>query len=132
MFPPSYLEYISNFGSNILHFHDSNNHSYNANENDSEEENDCNNQEMKNNKSNHLNTDSLYNSFDQSALLALGVLIEEMTTSMLLPLAKQHVQRCQEIQKQEGNSKKYYNELTIPPEEAIINLLKEEEEENRI
>jgi hypothetical protein len=40
----------------------------------------------------------LYKSFDDSALIALGIAWEEMITASLLPLARQHVERCRRLE----------------------------------
>ena len=60
----------------------------------------------------------LYREFDQSALVSLGICLEEMITATLLPFARAHVRRCGEIDDPET----LHTELTLPPEEAILKL----------
>jgi len=59
----------------------------------------------------------LYREFDQTALVALGMYLEEMMTASLLPLAEAHVRRCRSLGDEEMES-----DLTLPPEEAILKL----------
>ena len=46
--------------------------------------------------------DVLYESFGDSALVAIGMFVEEMITASLLPLAGLHVLRCRELEKQKS------------------------------
>lgn len=43
--------------------------------------------------------DALYESFDDSALVAIGMFVEEMITASLLPFAGCHVLRCQQLER---------------------------------
>jgi hypothetical protein len=45
-----------------------------------------------------------WESFNQSALIAIGIALEEMITTNLLPLAQLHVDRCRQLQGIPGNS----------------------------
>lgn len=60
----------------------------------------------------------LYREFDQSALVGLGICLEEMITASLFPLAQAHVRRCQSI----DDPQTLHEEITLPPEEAILKL----------
>lgn len=70
-------------------------------------------------------------SFDTSASVALGMVLEEMITANLLPLAEAHVQRCRQLEQQEEQLKPVsprpenpsFQEWTLPPEEAIFNII---------
>jgi hypothetical protein len=74
----------------------------------------------------------LYRQFDQSALVSLGICLEEMMTASLLPLACAHVRRCraleEEEEQQEGTNddgaarEDVLTAWTLPPEEAILKL----------
>lgn len=57
--------------------------------------------------------------FDTSALVALGIIVEEMLTAALIPLAEMHVYRCRHIRDQQASSE----EWTLPPTEAIMKLM---------
>ena len=63
----------------------------------------------------------LWESFDTSALVALGVALEEMLTASLLPLAEQHVRRCRSLESEDDQA---FVEWTLPPEEAVLKLSK--------
>lgn len=81
----------------------------------------------------------ILDSFDTSASVAVGMLLEEMITANLLPLAEAHVRRCRQLEEGEANleqrlkTEKYYltsihdnqsfREWTLPPEEAIFNVV---------
>ena len=82
------------------------------------------------------NEPELTGSFGTSALVALGMVLEEMMTANLLPLAERHVRRCRELEKEEEargegkavdnnmqKEKRSFQEWTLPPEEAIYNLM---------
>jgi hypothetical protein len=76
--------------------------------------------------------------FDDSALVAIGMILEEMITASMLPLAGLHVRRCREL---EGTTETVnldnhsgqksattdtvdsFHEWTLPPEEAVMKLL---------
>lgn len=79
-----------------------------------------------NNKEEDANFQSLYREFDQSALVALGICLEETMTAALLPAAQAHVRRCRSI----ADTEKLQTELTLPPEEAILKLRPRDWEEN--
>ena len=70
----------------------------------------------------------LYCEFDQSALVAMGICLEEMITASLLPLAQAHVRRCRSLEneKTDDDGKETCqvdgSEWTLPPEEAICRL----------
>jgi hypothetical protein len=64
-----------------------------------------------------------WESFDQSALIAIGTALEEMVTTNLLPLAKLHVNRCRQLETIPGSEGKLFSEWTLPPEEAVEKLL---------
>jgi hypothetical protein len=73
--------------------------------------------------------------YDQSALVAVGIAVEEMITASLHGLAQLHVLRCQELQAREdmrpliseaapySDAESSYEAWTLPPEEAILKLL---------
>jgi hypothetical protein len=82
----------------------------------------------------------LYNSLDNSALVAAGMLWEDMITASLMPLARQHVARCRRLEqrKKENESSNDdevandgseevdpFQEWTLPPEQAIWRLAQE-------
>lgn len=48
----------------------------------------------------------LWESLDISALVALGMIAEEMVTALLLPLAACHVQHCRRMEEQEASERK--------------------------
>ena len=50
-----------------------------------------------------------------SGKVALGIVLEELLTSSLLPLAREHVKRCRALDEQMA-----FNEWALPPEEAIL------------
>jgi len=56
-------------------------------------------------------------SFSTSALVAMGVAVEEMLTASFLPLARQHVERCRKLVDRHA-----IDEWTLPPEESILKL----------
>lgn len=78
---------------------------------------------------------SLWETWDTSALVAMGMLLEDMLTVTFLPLAYQHTQRCQRLAKPhhygtgtdeaEAISQNHnyddeaYREWTIPPRECL-------------
>jgi SHAQKYF class myb-like DNA-binding protein len=64
-----------------------------------------------------------WESFDQSALVAIGIALEEMVTTNLLPLAQLHVNRCRQLEAIPGNEEKLFSEWTLPPEEAVEKLV---------
>ena len=79
----------------------------------------------------------LYDSFDETALVAMGLLVEESMIATLLPLAKHHVSRCRflEISKQKcqesimrdavmplSTFNDPFVQWTLPLHEAIANL----------
>jgi hypothetical protein len=64
-----------------------------------------------------------WESFDQSALIAIGIALEEMITTNLLPLAQLHVNRCRQLEAIPGNEEKLFSEWTLPPEEAVEKLV---------
>lgn len=61
-----------------------------------------------------------WESFDTSALVALGITVEDMLTTALLPLAEMHVHRCRQMKDQQASSE----EWTLPPTEAIMKLMR--------
>lgn len=86
----------------------------------------------------------LYESFHHSAAVAVGILAEEMMTATLLPLAQRHVKRCRQLESKitdvvihststeadhelarvvQRARDHVFQEWTLPPEEAIVNLL---------
>lgn len=68
----------------------------------------------------HPNADAIQGAFDHSALVALGMALEDQLTSSLLPLAREHVKRCRRI---ESSSNGWaYVDWTLPPVEAILKL----------
>jgi hypothetical protein len=64
-----------------------------------------------------------WESFDQSALVAIGIALEEMITTNLLPLAQLHVQRCRQLEATLGKEESLFSEWTLPPEEAVEKLV---------
>jgi hypothetical protein len=70
----------------------------------------------------------LYKSLDDSALVALGMVWEEMITASLLPLARQHVARCRRLEHNMAPRSSDvvhtdpFQEWTLPPEQAIWRL----------
>jgi hypothetical protein len=64
-----------------------------------------------------------WESFDQSALIAIGIALEEMITTNLLPLAQLHVNRCRELEVIPGSEERLFSEWTLPPEEAVEKLV---------
>lgn len=99
--------------------------------------------------------------FDHSALVAIGMFLEEMITASLLPLAGCHVMRCRELEarssetylqesgfakseihpitgqnvgkliaqkQQAGDANDVYEEWTLPPEEALQKVAKEQKQ----
>jgi hypothetical protein len=64
-----------------------------------------------------------WESFDQSALVAIGIALEEMITTNLLPLAQLHVQRCRQLEVTDGSEERLFSEWTLPPEEAVDKLV---------
>jgi hypothetical protein len=64
-----------------------------------------------------------WESFDQSALIAIGTALEEMITTNLLPLAQLHVNRCRQLEVIPGNEERLFSEWTLPPEEAVEKLV---------
>lgn len=80
----------------------------------------------------------LYHSMDDSALVALGMVWEDMVTALLMPLARQHVARCRRLEQekiassgrssnesQAEGSADPFQEWTLPPEQAIWRLAQE-------
>lgn len=76
----------------------------------------------------------LFKSLDDSALVALGIVWEEMMTASLLPLAQQHVARCRRLVHNSVSFKSSddvvhttdpFQEWTLPPEQAIWRLANE-------
>jgi len=82
---------------------------------------------------------NLYGSFDETALVSLGMLIEECMNVTLFPLARDHVSRCrmldhlkhhqEEHDKIETGQQEFlstsndpYTQWTLPPDEAIAHL----------
>lgn len=63
----------------------------------------------------------LHREFDQSALVSLGICLEEMMTASLLPLAQAHVRRCRTLKNEDLET-----DVTLPPEEAILRLRKQD------
>ena len=78
-------------------------------------------------------------SCDTSALVAMGMVLEEAITANLLPLAEYHVQRCRALEQQEEEyelqqeaagillplqyERESFHQWTLPPEEAILNIM---------
>lgn len=75
-------------------------------------------------KSSESRTNLLYRQFDQSALVSLGICLEEMMTASLLPLAQAHVRRCRTLEgsNDDDTSVDVLTEWTLPPGEAILKL----------
>jgi hypothetical protein len=94
--------------------------------------------------------EKLHQSFGESALVAIGMILEEMLTASLLPLAGLHVQRCRELEKVHSEEETEslllnpingqsipshqtninetetpFQEWTLPPEEAMFKLLEQ-------
>jgi hypothetical protein len=82
------------------------------------------------------NNHNIFECFDLSALVALGMVLEESITASLLPLARVHVARCRRLeeQEQEVSSKRttaacaresrhsLFKEWTLLPAEAVAKL----------
>jgi hypothetical protein len=66
-----------------------------------------------------MDNDACWESLDTSALVALGVIVEEMLTASLIPLAEMHVHRCRHIEDHQVSSE----EWTLAPTEAIMKLM---------
>ncbi|GKY96182.1 hypothetical protein MPSEU_000578100 [Mayamaea pseudoterrestris] len=64
-----------------------------------------------------------WESFDASAIEAVGVVLEDMMTASLLPLATLHVERCR--RKEQESNLPAFEDWTLPPEEAISMLMRE-------
>jgi len=64
-----------------------------------------------------------WESLHQSALVSIGIVLEEMLTATLLPLAQRHVKRCRNLEDVYGSEEQVFSEWTLPPEEAIEKLL---------
>ena len=76
---------------------------------------------------------------DTSALVAMGMILEEAITANLLPLAEYHVQRCRALEQLEeeyeqkkealgeyipsNHERTSFHQWTLPPEEAIFNIM---------
>jgi hypothetical protein len=73
--------------------------------------------------SSEKNESDLWESFDQSAMVAIGIVMEETLTATLLPLAQKHVQRCQRLESMPDSEEQTFREWTLPPEQAIRKLL---------
>jgi len=80
---------------------------------------------------------SMYNAFDQSALITIGVAIQEVVTAMLLPLAQEHVERCRNMHCIKDSD--MYVDWILPPIEAIGRIVRDnrsvvlhENPENRV
>ena len=56
--------------------------------------------------------------FDISALVTMGICLEEMLTVSFLPLAQKHVERCRQLSDEDA-----FRAWTLPPEEAIAELI---------
>eukprot|EP00970_Alexandrium_tamarense_P002706 scaffold377_cov193-Alexandrium_tamarense.AAC.15 len=69
----------------------------------------------------------LWSNFDPSALVSMGVAVEEMMTSALMPLAKAHVLRCRRLETEQSTfnldrSKGSFTAWTLTPSEAVTEL----------
>jgi hypothetical protein len=64
-----------------------------------------------------------WDSYNTSALDAVAVVLEEMITATLLPLAEQHVQRCRKLES--DSEEAAFVAWTLPPEEALFELMRE-------
>ena len=69
---------------------------------------------------------NLFEAFDQSALVALGMLLEEMITASLVPIAELHVKRCRRLEEQDSSRSRAFQEWTLPPEEAIMEIINDD------
>jgi hypothetical protein len=65
----------------------------------------------------------LFQSFDQSALVALGMSLEEIFTASLMPLAKAHVRMCRRDGEEDNDEG--LDRWTLPPEECILEIAKQ-------
>jgi hypothetical protein len=84
------------------------------------------------NKKHHSKNTPIFECFDQSALVALGMVLEESITSSLMPLARAHVARCRRLEEEESKnvatttaareSLTSFREWTLPPAEAVAQL----------
>ena len=76
----------------------------------------------------------LYETLDDTALVALGMAWEEAITASLLPLARQHVARCRKLEETAKDTNSIttepdmdaFHQWTLPPEQAIWKLAQEE------
>lgn len=62
----------------------------------------------------------LWQCFDTSALVAMGMILEEMLTASLLPLAEQHVRRCRGL----DTDDQAFQHWTLPAEEAVMEIVR--------
>jgi len=70
----------------------------------------------------------LKESFDTSALVAVGMVLEEMLTATFLPLAQLHVQRCRRMEElTPRNEEAAFQDWTLPPEEALVKIIEDRE-----
>lgn len=75
----------------------------------------------------------LRNGFDQSALVSLGMIIEESITASFLPMARKHVQRCmEENTKGTKNRNATMNQWTATPEECFLQVVNHKQSEDRV
>jgi hypothetical protein len=78
-------------------------------------------------------TKQLLNKFDSSALVSVGVAIEEMTAAALIPFAKAHVERCRRHSEARSSSKQgeeLCGAWTLPVAEAVSQLSRDTFAEN--
>ena len=66
--------------------------------------------------------DHLVGAFDQSSLVSLGICIEDILTASFLPLAEAHMRIC----KREDEIGEVSTRWTMPPEECILAIAKQE------
>lgn len=64
---------------------------------------------------------NLWECFDHSALVAVGVILEEMVTASVLPLAERHVKECRDFD-EDIDSQQSFGKWTLPPEEAFMQI----------
>lgn len=70
------------------------------------------------------------NTMDHSAAVTAACLLEEMMTTILMPLAKKHVVRCRKldmeaVSKERGEEGIAMDDWTLPPEEALLKIIDE-------
>lgn len=81
----------------------------------------------------------LFQTLDDSALVALGMAWEDMVTASLLPLAQRHVAQCRKLEQGaaalsdlRAKRSSAFQEWTLPPEQAIWRLAQERNQTERL